>query len=114
MAPAHGRRDAHLTVDITHCLPRGVYRLQGHGKDWGTLDARNPLDPRWDGRRLHFETHPYCGDTLGYVDDTKTIMRVRVTDDGQFAVSRELPTEYNSVRRKIGSGTWTVTWGAAS
>lgn len=72
-----------------------------------TIDARNPIDPRWDGVPVHFETHFAAGETLGRPGIDKSVLRLSVDDGGTFAVTTEDPTRYNSVREPVAVGVWT-------
>lgn len=95
-------------MDITHTLPRGVYRLVSRsGADFGLLDARNPLDPRWNGEPLHRETW-WRGDYLSFVRADKMAQRVQIHDTGEFAVAVDDPSKDHLGFRQIGTGTWTL------
>lgn len=107
LAPADGRGDARL-VDITHALPRWAFRLVADdGTDYGIVDARNPIDPRWNGEVLHRETGPR-GNYLSFVRPDKRAQRVQLRESGAFVVAIEDPAHEALGSRVRGVGTWTL------
>lgn len=95
-------------MDITHALPRWTFRLVADdGTDYGVVDARNPIDPRWNGEVLHWETGPR-GNYLSFVRPDKCAQRVQLWESGAFVVAIENPAHDPLGSRVRGTGTWSL------